>query len=114
MKRIITLLMISCSSFILSACSQSTWLYRVNVQQGNIITIDMLNSVKMGMSKENVCERLGPPILSNAFNQNRWTYVYTLKPSRGKFVQRKLILYFAQDRVIKILTQNCSPHQVTA
>lgn len=105
MKTIITLLTITCIAFSLTSCTKSTWLYRVNVQQGNVVTSEMLKEIHVGMSKEAVCDVLGLPVLLNTFNEDRWTYVYTLKPSRGKFVQNTLVLYFRNDRVLRMTTR---------
>lgn len=106
-KSIITLFLISCICFAISGCAQSTWLYRVNVQQGNVINADMVQQLRVGMTREMVCDVLGPPILSDAFNDNRWTYTYFFKGSRtNKIVQKNLVLHFRNGRVSSINTVN--------
>lgn len=107
MKRIIiTLFSLTCIVFILTGCSQSRWLYRVNVQQGNIITAELVHKLHVGMPKEAVSDLLGPPLLVDTFNDNRWTYIYTLKPGKGKYIDRHVVIYFCNNRVSRIKVKN--------
>lgn len=105
-KVIINIFFLTCIIFTLQACTQSTWLYRVNVQQGNVITADMVQKLHVGMPKEQVYDIMGSPLLVNTFNDNRWAYVYTFKPSRGPYVQKHLIIYFRNDRIIRMDSSN--------
>jgi outer membrane protein assembly factor BamE len=104
--KIITLFCLFCIIFALTGCTQSTWLYRVNIQQGNIITPDMIQNLRVGMTKEAVCELLGTPVLTDTFNDNRWSYIFTFKPSRGKYLEKTLILYFKNDRLCRFRTNH--------
>jgi outer membrane protein assembly factor BamE len=104
--KIITFSFATCIALSLVGCAQSSWLYRVNVQQGNIVTPDLVQQLHKGMTKEAVCGLLGPPVLTDAFNENRWTYVYTFKPGRGKYVEANVILYFRNNRIVSISTKN--------
>lgn len=84
-------------------CSQSSLLYRVNIQQGNIITQEMVKQIHKGMTKEQVADIMGPPVLTDMFNDNRWNYVFFFKPGRGKAVLRKeVIISFYNHRVSQI------------
>lgn len=106
MKRIISGLSLAAMILLLAGCAQSHWLYRVNVQQGNIVTADNVHQLRKGMSKEQVLDLLGPPVLIDPFNDNRWTYIYTLKPGRGKCVDRHLNIYFRCDRIVATTVRN--------
>src|SRR5688572_23392774 len=50
--------------------------YRIDIQQGNYISQDMVAQLKPGMSKEQVRLALGTPLLTDIFHADRWDYVY--------------------------------------
>jgi len=77
-------------------------MYRPDIQQGNVITQDMVNQLKPGMSKRQVTYTLGTPGLVDSFHQNRWDYVYTLKENAQEIEQKNLTLFFEDDRLIRI------------
>lgn len=107
MKRIIiTILSITAIALMLTSCAQSHWLYRVNVQQGNVVTAEYVHKIRKGMPKEVVSDILGPPVLLDPFNENRWTYIYTYKPGKGKFIDKHLTIYFRNDRVVNLMVRN--------
>ena len=68
-----------------SGCSQFG-VYRLDVQQGNLVTQEQVAKVKPGMSRLEVRNVLGTPLLQDAFNGNRWDYVY----SEDRNVEKKL------------------------
>jgi outer membrane protein assembly factor BamE len=106
LKNLLFFPLIFCIAFAISACSQSTWLYRMNIQQGNILTTDLARSLHKGMSKEAVCEVLGPPLLVDAFNENRWTYIYAFRTGKGLCVDRCLTIYFRNNHICYLKTKN--------
>ena len=87
-----------------TACS----LYRITVQQGNVITQEMVNSLKPGMTREQVAYIMGEPVVRNPFNESQWDYVYTLQVPGRVERQRKLSLFFA-DGVLSHLTGDFKP-----
>lgn len=62
----------------LSACS-FPGVYKLNVQQGNIVTQDMLDKLKPGMTERQVIYVMGNPVLRNPYTQQSWDYLYTLE-----------------------------------
>jgi outer membrane protein assembly factor BamE len=82
--------------------------YRYEVQQGNILTTTQVQSIQIGMTEQQVFNRLGFPVLRKLYLDNQLTYVYTMKPGHGKFVVEYLILSFSNGRVSNIQT-NLSP-----
>jgi len=68
---------------LLQACS-FPGVYKINVQQGNIITQDMLDTLKPGMTKKQVYFVLGKPVIDNVFNPNLENYVYTYQRAGGE------------------------------
>lgn len=82
-----------------SACSnlEFPWVYRLNIDQGNIITQDMVNQLKPGMTRDQVKFVMGSPLIVDAFHENRWDYVYTLRDGKGKTTRQNLTVLFAND-----------------
>lgn len=52
--------------------------HKISVQQGNVITQEMIDRLKPGMSRSQVAYVMGEPVLRNTFNEDRWDYIYTL------------------------------------
>jgi outer membrane protein assembly factor BamE len=92
----------------LAACSSTSFTsylptpYKVDLQQGNVITQDMMAKLKPGMSKSQVRFILGSPPVTDMFHANRWDYVYILKVSGKVKEQRKLTLFFDNDQLTRV------------
>lgn len=80
---------------VLALCSCN--LYRLTVQQGNVITQAMVDSLQPGMTREQVAYVMGEPVVRNLFDENRWDYVYTLDLPGKIQQQRRVSLFFADD-----------------
>ena len=83
-------------------CSKMIPSYKIDVQQGNIITQQDINRVRLGMNKKQVRFVLGTPLLRDAFHNNRWDYIYTLNHGRRKAVKKRVSVLFSNDKVISI------------
>jgi outer membrane protein assembly factor BamE len=88
---------------LLAGCSSiPSVLYKIEIQQGNVITQDMVDKLKPGMSRSQVRFALGSPLISDPFHDNRWDYVYRLE-QKGRLVeQRKLTVFFEGDNLVRI------------
>lgn len=76
--------------------------YRPDVQQGNVITQEMVEQLRDGMTRDQVRFLLGTPMLASLFHQDRWDYVYYLKRGKGTEVQsRRLVVYFKDNRLVR-------------
>lgn len=73
--------------------------YRLTVQQGNVITQEMVDSLKPGMTHEQVAYVMGEPVIKNPFDQSRWDYVYTLRVPRFVDDQVRLSLFFVDGEL---------------
>ena len=73
--------------------------YRLTVQQGNVITQEMVDSLKPGMTREQVAYIMGEPVVRNPFDQDRWDYVYTLRVPRYVDDQARLSLFFVDGEL---------------
>ena len=87
----------------LSACSwfQFPGVYRIDIQQGNIVTQDMVDQLQLGMTKRQVNYVLGTALIQDSFNLDRWDYYYSMRSSSGNFTQRKFTVYFENDALIR-------------
>ncbi|MCG8375485.1 MAG: outer membrane protein assembly factor BamE, partial [Chlorobiales bacterium] len=82
----------------LNAC-----VYRVDVQQGNLLEQQDIEAVKPGMTRSQVRFLLGTPVVQDPFHQDRWDYIYFFRQGRSRTADRRwLIVYFEEDRVREI------------
>jgi outer membrane protein assembly factor BamE len=77
--------------------------YQPDVQQGNVVSEADVAKLKPGMSKDQVSNLLGTPVLDNAFNTNHWAYVYTFQHDGGVITKKNLDVYFNNNRVTRIV-----------
>lgn len=82
-------------SFI-QACS-FPGVYKINVQQGNIITQEMLDTLKPGMTQKQVHFVLGKPVIENLFDETLENYVYTYQKAGGEIQQQTIKIYYEND-----------------
>ena len=68
--------------------------YRVEVVQGNFVSREQVEALKPGMSRQQVREILGTPLVTSLFHSDRWDYVFTLKRQGVEPQQRKLAVFF--------------------
>jgi outer membrane protein assembly factor BamE len=68
--------------------------HKINVQQGHILTEEMITQLKPGLNKRQVRFILGTPLINDIFNDDRWDYYYSLKMGDGRFFKRTLTVYF--------------------
>ncbi len=78
--------------------------YRVDVQQGNLLEESDIDAVQVGMTRSQVRFLLGTPVIADSFHLDRWDYVYYFRRGRKREAERSwLIVYFDGDRVSRIL-----------
>jgi outer membrane protein assembly factor BamE len=80
----------------LQACS-SLQPYRVPIVQGNVVTSEQAAVLRPGMSRIQVRDILGTPLLTSVFHGDRWDYVFTLKRQDIEPQQRRVTIYFKND-----------------
>ena len=68
--------------------------YRIDIQQGNFITQDMVQKLSVGQTREQVRFILGTPLLVDIFRANRWDYVFRASKGWNEPEKRKLIIFF--------------------
>jgi outer membrane protein assembly factor BamE len=73
--------------------------FRVSIQQGNIITQAMVDQLEPGMTKAQVEYVLGEPVLHGVFRSDRWNYFSSLSLGDRVLQRQTLSLYFEDDRL---------------
>lgn len=80
---------------------RSFGVYKLDVNQGNFISQDMVDKLHVGQTKQQVKLILGTPLIESPFRPDRWDYSYEFI-KQGRVVEhRKLIVYFADDKVAR-------------
>lgn len=76
--------------------------YRINIQQGNIIEQEMLDRLQPGMDKEQVRFIMGTPAIEDPFHKDRWDYIFTFSKGGDRREQRHIVLYFKDDKLTHV------------
>ncbi len=82
--------------------------YRVDIQQGNFISREMLAQLKEGMQRKEAITReqvrfaLGTPLLTDIFHADRWDYVFRLKKRNGEVLSSHVSVFFKDNRLVRI------------
>ncbi len=88
------------AAFLLLTASCS--MHRIDVQQGNIITPEMIAELRPGLSKTQVIRLLGTPLIVDVFDDDRWVYLYSLQTSRGRIERYHVLIEFESGKVVHL------------
>jgi outer membrane protein assembly factor BamE len=77
--------------------------YKIDVQQGNLVTQESVDKLKPGMTKSEVKMILGTPLLNDVFHQNEWDYYFS-NSRRGRVASQpsRLTVRFKDDKLASI------------
>lgn len=110
-------LLIVVMALVLGACSvprlQFPGVYKIDIQQGNIITQEMVDQLRPGMTKRQVIFVMGTPLVRDPFDQDRWDYVYSYQPGGGIRGQERITMFFEND-LLTHFTGDFKPTEETA
>ncbi len=84
----------------LSGCNYLV--YRIDVQQGNYVTQDLVTKLKPGMTKAEVRQLLGTPLLSDVFHANRWDYYFSNVKGGKPEDRTRLTVFFDEDKLASV------------
>ena len=76
--------------------------YRINVEQGNIIDQEKVDKLKIGMSRRQVRFILGTPLIEDSFNADRWDYTHTIRNGKKSILDQRLTVFFDGDKLSRI------------
>lgn len=85
------------ATLLVAGCS----VYKPDVPQGNVVTQEMVDTLRPGMSKRQVAFLLGTPLLVDTFHQSRWDYVYSLRSGREEPKQQHIAIFFQGDKLVR-------------
>lgn len=78
--------------------------YKVEVVQGNVVTKEQAALVRAGMSRSQVRDVLGSPLLTDVFHSDRWDYVFTIRRQGTEPQLRRIVVLFEGDALKSIDT----------
>ena len=82
--------------------------YRIDIQQGNFVSREMVAQLKEGMHRSEGVTRdqvrfvLGTPLLTDLFHADRWDYVFRLKKTTGEVIASRVTVFFKDNRLVNI------------
>ena len=82
------------STLFILVLSLSACIHKVDVEQGNVITQEMVNQLHPGMTSDQVQFIMGHPVLVETFENNKADYVYTFRPNGGSIAKKRISLLF--------------------
>ena len=92
----------------IAGCNQNPQLpaiispYRIDIQQGNVVTQEMVDKLKVGLTRSQVRFVLGSPLVIDMFHENRWDYIYLLQRQGKADERRRLTVIFDGDKLASI------------
>ena len=97
---------LACLALTLTACGNVSTLdfpgvYKIGIPQGNIITQEMVDQLRPGMTKRQVIFVMGTPLVRDPFNQDRWDYIYSFQPGGGERGQESISVFFEDDALMR-------------
>lgn len=86
---------------LLSACStlQFPGVYKITVEQGNVITQEMIDQLKPGMSTDQVEYIMGSPLIKDTLNPGRWDYLYSISRGGEPRKQHRISIFFKNEQL---------------
>ena len=101
MFRVVSLLLVA---GMLAACSivDKVTPYKMDIQQGNVVTQEMVSKLKPGMTKAQVRFIMGTPLITDAFHTSRWDYVYRFQKAGTLTEERRVTLLFENDTLKQV------------
>lgn len=83
--------------------------YKIDIQQGNVVTQDMIDQLRPGMTRRQVRFIMGNPLLTDTFHTDRWDYLYSLQPGGGERQQERVSLIFNESDQLVSLSGDFMP-----
>ncbi|MEO6354129.1 MAG: outer membrane protein assembly factor BamE [Burkholderiaceae bacterium] len=71
--------------------------YKIDIQQGNFVSKEMISQLKQGMTRDQVRFVLGTPMLSDIFHADRWYYPFQFQKGNGEITANRVTVYFKDD-----------------
>jgi outer membrane protein assembly factor BamE len=95
-------LMAGCAAGLSSPSLDTFKPYVAEVVQGNFVSLEQRQALKLGMPREQVRDILGTPLISSLFHQDRWDYNFSIRRQGLAPQAYKLTVFFKQDRLVEV------------
>lgn len=97
------LCLLLCACF-LSGCGALGFpgVYRIDVEQGNLVEQEMVDQLQPGMSRRQVRFILGTPLVEDPFNASRWDYPYVIRNGEDIIREAQMTVYFDGDSLVDV------------
>ena len=77
--------------------------YKIDIQQGNVVTQDMIDQLRPGMTRRQVRFIMGNPLLTDTFHADRWDYLYSIQPGGGERQQERVsVIFNGSDQLVSL------------
>lgn len=76
--------------------------YKIDIVQGNFVSREQAAALKEGMSRMQVRDILGTPLLTDVFHADRWDYVFTFKRQGVEQQSRHVTVFFQGDALVRV------------
>lgn len=76
--------------------------YRINVEQGNVVTEEMVEQLRSGLNRRQVRYIMGTPLIEDSFHEDRWDYRYLLRNGNELLSETQLTLWFEEDELVRV------------
>lgn len=83
--------------------------YKIDIQQGNVVTQDMIDQLRPGMTRRQVRFIMGNPLIQDTFHTNRWDYLYSIQPGGGERQQERISVFFNENDQLASLSGDFMP-----
>jgi outer membrane protein assembly factor BamE len=91
------------AALLLAYLSLSGCVYRIDIQQGNLLEQADIDQIQVGMTRSQVQFLLGTPMVADSFHRDRWDYAYYFRQGRSREIERRwLVVHFDGDRVARV------------
>lgn len=85
-----------------SACSDFPGVYKLDIPQGNVVTQEMIDQLRPGMTPSQARYIMGTPLITDTFNPDRWDYLYSFEPGGEPRVQERVSLFFEEGKLARV------------
>ena len=94
------ILIASVLSLVLAGCSGFPGVYKFDIPQGNVVTQDMVDKLRPGMTERQVRFVMGSPLITDTFHDDRWDYIFSRKSAEdGTTTKERITLLFSDGKL---------------
>ena len=91
-------------TLMLGACGNNfgfPGVYKINIEQGNVVTEEMVEQLRPGLNRRQVRFIMGTPLIEDSFHDDRWDYRYVLRNGNETLSETRLTLWFEGDELVR-------------